>query len=346
MSLLVSLLRPFKRSLRTLAPSLALTLALALASAPLAEARCTGVDLRDHLTESARAQLAQELAKVPYGTGNHWIATRDGQRIDIFGTQHSGDSRMWSQMRVIRPLVRAADAVFLEVTEPQMQSADQDPEGFARYFSLPKGKRLDQMMSAADWTRLSGQLAEAGIDPATALFMQPWYLSDFLTGTDCRKRGFGSRQGLDDRIEAAARRQGVPALGLEDPEAGLAALAAMPLGDQLKMLLLDSKSATRHEDLYVTLSEAYFDGRLTEGRIVMGWMMYRDLDVSRREVRRLLQSFDARVLDQRNRAWAKRLAGRQEPRLVVAVGAAHLAGSAGLLALLAQRGYTLTQAEE
>lgn len=332
-----------RRALRSGLRAGVLALALLGAGAGLAEARCTGVDLRDHLTESTRARLDQDLAKVPYATGNHWIATKRGQRIDILGTQHSGDSRMWAQMRTIRPLIEQAEAVFLEVTEPQMAEVDQDQEAFAQYFLLPPGKRLDRMMSAADWEMLSTRLAELGIEPASAALMQPWYLSDFLTGTDCRKRGFGSRQGLDDRIEATARDANVPTLGLEEPASGLAALSGMPMSEQLKMLLMDARSSTRHEDLYVTLSEAYFDGRLTEGRIIMGWMMYRDLEVSRREVKRLLRSFDAHVLDQRNRAWAKRLAARKEDRLVVAVGAAHLAGKSGLLALLAQRGYTLTQ---
>ncbi|TNJ48646.1 TraB/GumN family protein [Phaeobacter sp. B1627] len=298
--------------------------------------------MRDHLTAEARTRLDAEMAKIPFSRGNHWIATKGNRRLHVIGTQHSGDARMLSMMGEIRPLIRQVDAVFLEVTEPQMLAADSDQEAFGRYFLLPPGQRLDRMMPAADWTQLSARLAQLGIAPGTAAQMQPWYLSDFLTGTDCRKRGFGTRRGLDDRIERVARLNGIPAMGLEKPEAGLAALAAMPMADQVQMLLLDLRSETRHADLYVTLSESYFDGRLSEGRIVMSWMIYRDLPVPRRQVQRLLRSFDRSVLDQRNRAWVKHLDARPEQRLLVAVGAAHLAGDAGLLNLLAARGYQLT----
>jgi hypothetical protein len=326
--------------------------ALAVAALPLwtgadpASAACDGIDLRPHLTPDARARLEAELAKVPFALGNHWIATRNGQRIDIIGTQHSGDARMFAIMRPLRPLIRAADAVFLEVTEAQMLAADSDQSAFARYFLLPPGQRLDRMMSAADWQSLTARLAIHGITAEAAARMQPWYLSDFLTGTDCRKRGFGARRGLDDRIERSARTAGTPTLGLEEPEAGLAALASMPLSDQVQMLRYDLRSETRHQDLYVTLSEAYFDNRLTEGRIVMLWMSYRDLDVPRREVHRLLASFDRVVLERRNRAWVQRLHVRQEPRLMVAVGAAHLAGDSGVLNLLQQAGYQLRRAPD
>jgi len=315
-----------------------------LAAAPGAEARCSGIDLRDHLTDSARIRLDADLARVPFALGNHWVASRGGQRIDIVGTQHSGDARMSAIMRQLRPLIRQADVVFLEVTEPQMLAADSDQSAFASYFLLPPGQRLDRMMPAADWQLLTARLAPQGITAEAAARMQPWYLSDFLTGTDCRKRGFGARRGLDDRIERSARTAGTPTLGLEEPEAGLAALASMPLADQVKMLRYDLRSETRHEDLYVTLSEAFFDNRLTEGRIVMSWMIYRDLDVPRREVHRLLARFDQAVLDRRNRAWVTHLRSRRDRHLVVAVGAAHLAGEAGLLNLLHRAGYQLHRA--
>ena len=340
------LLQRLTQGLRSAAVILLLASFSLGAGATDAAARCGGIDLRDHLTESARARLDADLAKVPYALGNHWIATRGAQRIDVIGTQHSGDARMSSMMRRIRPLIRQADAVFLEVTEPQMIAADSDQSAFARYFLLPPGQRLDRMMPADDWKLLTARLAALGIAPEAAARMQPWYLSDFLTGTDCRKRGFGSRRGLDDRIERTARAAGTPTLGLEAPEAGLAALASMPLPDQVKMLRFDLRSETRHEDLYITLSESFFDGRLTEGRILLSWMIYRDLDVPRREVHRLLASFDRVVLEKRNRAWVKRLTARQEPRLVVAVGAAHLAGDTGLLNMLRRAGYQLTPAQD
>ncbi|MDF9304846.1 TraB/GumN family protein [Tritonibacter mobilis] len=311
-----------------------------------AAARCDGIDLRQHLTESARHKLDDALAKVPFAVGNHWVAIKGDQRINVIGTQHSGDARMLPIMRRLRPVIEQADAIFLEVTEPQMRAADTAQDSFAPYFLLPPGQRLDQMIPEAEWRLLMARLAPFGISSDATARMQPWYLSDFLTGTDCRKRGLGSRRGLDDRIEHVARTAGIPTFGLESPEAGLAALASMPLSDQVKMLRFDLRSETRHQDLYVTLSDSFFEGRLTEGRILLLWMMYRDLDVPRQEVHRLLASFDRVVLERRNRTWVKRLLARKEPHLVVAVGAAHLAGDTGVLNLLHRAGYALSPVDD
>ncbi len=51
------------------------------------------------------------------------------------------------------------------------------------------------------------------------------------------------------------------------------------------------------------------------------------------------------MLDTRNALWMPRILGRAEGNIVVAVGAAHLSGDAGLLAQLNQAGYSLSRAE-
>lgn len=311
-----------------------------------AEARCTGRDLRAELAPEMQQRLQQEAARVPFSQGNHWVAQKDGRSLHVVGTQHSGDPRMRSVMRSLGPVIRDMDLVLLEVTAAQIaaQPTAQEEADQSRFFLLPKGQRLDQLMSQEDWAFLVPHLLQAGIDPQAALSLQPWVLADLVGPLGCLERGFGRKRGLDDRIERQAQRARVPVAGLEDTEAGLAALSAMPLRDQARMLILDLRSDTDHGSLARTQSAAYFEERLTEGRILLTWALYWDQDVSRREVRALLRAMDKEVLDARNRAWMAKIQRQTEDRIMIAVGAAHLPGQEGLLNLLAKSGWTLTRA--
>ena len=328
--------------------SFALLLGTAQIALPAAaEARCTGRDLRADLSSELRHRLTEDTAKVPYSAGNHWVAAKNGQTLHVVGTQHSGDPRMGRIMRKLRPVIRDMDLVLLEVTAAQIatqNAAKTDPRQ-ARYFLLPKGQRLDRLMSKSDWQFLLSGLLSTGLAPEAALQLQPWVIGDMIGPKGCLPRGFGRRRGLDDRIERQAHRAKVPVAGLEDTTAALAALSAMPIGDQAQMLLLNLRSRTDHTSLAYTQSAAYFQERLTEGRILMSWTLYGDLDVSRKEVRRLLRTMDRALLDNRNRAWMKQLSGYKDTKILMAVGAAHLPGEVGILNLLNRAGWTLSRAE-
>lgn len=321
------------------------TLQIALPSA--AEARCNGRDLREGLSPELRQRLTEDAAKVPYSEGNHWVARKNGQTLHVVGTQHSGDPRMGRVMRQLRPVIRDMDPVLLEVTAAQIAThpeLENDPSQ-AKYFLLPKGQRLDRLMSKSDWDFLRPRLLLTGFAPDAALQLQPWVIGDMIGPNGCLPRGIGRRRGLDDRIERQAHKAKVPVAGLEETTAGLAALSAMPVRDQARMLLLELRSQTDHSDLAHTQSAAYFQERLTEGRILMSWTLYGDLDVSRKEVRRLLRAMDRELLDDRNRAWMKQLARYKEPKILMAVGAAHLPGEVGMLNLLDRAGWTLSRAK-
>ncbi|CUH78257.1 TraB family protein [Tritonibacter multivorans] len=320
--------------------------ALQMALPTAAEARCQGRDLRADLSPELRQRLTSDAARVPYSEGNHWIARKGDRTLHVVGTQHSGDPRMGRVMRQLRPVIRDMDLVLLEVTAAQIATHpefDDDPSQ-AQYFLLPEGQRLDQLMSKSDWQFLLPQLLRTGFAPEAALQLQPWVIGDMIGPDGCLPRGIGRRRGLDDRIERQAHRAKVPVAGLEDTNAGLAALSAMPLRDQARMLLLDLRSQTDHNSLAHTQSAAYFQERLTEGRILMTWALYGDLDVSRKEVRRLLRAMDREILDGRNRAWMKQLARHKDRKILMAVGAAHLPGEVGMLNLLDRAGWSLSRA--
>jgi uncharacterized protein YbaP (TraB family) len=201
------------------------------------------------------------------------------------------------------------------------------------------------MMRAEDWRLLSVKMAMHGVDERMLARMQPWFSSMSLSTSGCGGRGLFAYQGLDDRIEKTAIRAKVPIGSLENVGDGMRALSAIPIRDQIQLLLLDLKSELNYDDQVVTMANAYFEQRLAEAMLIESWTLYRDLKVSRSEVARLLRQFDAHILDRRNRAWMPVILRADVPVLVVAVGAAHLPGKTGILNLLKRQGYSLSRAD-
>lgn len=316
---------------------------LLIMSATWAEARCTGTDMRNHLTPTGTIWLQEEVAKVPFAYGNHWVAQRGDRQVHVIGTMHEGDARMGPVVRKLRPVIRSADALLLEVTkhaaDTHVSEIWQSPEAFLR----KDPPFLPDLLSPTAWATLRDQLAAEDFDIDVVARMQPWFAGFFLDGSGCGG-GFGAYLGLDDRIEKVARQAKVPVGGLENPGAGMAALASQPLADQVKMLEWDLTSTLNLDDQIVTMTEAYFGERLAEGILIQNQTLYGDLDVPRSEIAQVLNGFQRRLLDDRNRAWIKVIDRTPGNSLVIAVGGAHLPGEAGLLNLLAKQGYTLTRA--
>lgn len=323
---------------------LLMTLLLCLTAAT-AQARCTGSNMRDRLTPQYQERLKTEVARVPFAYGNHWVATKGSRRIHVIGTQHSGDRRMNAMMRRLKPVIASADAVLMEVTSFQSDTLASKLKQNPSLVFLKNSQSLAKMMSAADWQALQASARQIGLSSQETDRLQPWVLSIYLGRSGCGGRGILSYAGLDDRIERLAIRNRVALGSLEDVTDGFRALSAQPMRDQLRLLQLDLASEMNFDDLMVTLSDSYFNGSLAEGRIIQEWVMYRDIDIPRKEVTRLLRQFDALILDRRNRAWIPVIQRTKGDTLVVAVGAAHLPGRAGLLNLLKTRGYTLKRAD-
>lgn len=313
----------------------------------LTQAACSGEDLRRGISPQIKTRLEQEVAKVSFAQGNHWIAHRGDQRIHIVGTMHLGDGRMHRVMRQLRPLILASDLVFLEQVTV---NTSQDPQDTIRanqhHFVMPRGKRLDQMLNPEDWGAIQKQAAHMGIGPKIAPFIQPWVYSLRLRSSDCGPRGLTGRHGLDERIQRFSLKRGIPIAGLEPANEGLRAFSGHPLKDQLRLLELNLNLARSFSDndFAVTRREAYFDENLTEGWILTNWLYTQAAGTNAAVLRRLDAQLHIRLLDHRNKAWMPVLRSRKEKNILIAVGAAHLPGRYGILTLLQRQGYKLKPA--
>lgn len=179
---------------------------------------------------------------------------------------------------------------------------------------------------------LDARLAAAGLPPERMAGFEPWFVDTMLVTMLGQRSGYAPEDGLDRVLMARAKAAGKPASGLETVDQQLATLDGTPLPEQI-----------------ASLREFVKEGDGAAARLDELHAAWRGGDVptlerlTREDMRELTPATYQRLNVDRNRAWLPTLErmlaqGRGHDVLVV-VGALHLLGDDGVVALLRARGY-------
>ncbi len=313
--------------------------------APAAAAACAGRDLREALPAALQAEIATELARIPYSSGLSWTARRDGRRLDIIGTLHLNDPRHAPLVAHMAPAIQAADALLVEVNTTDKAALDDALGKRPELMFITEGPTLIDRLPEEDWRQIAALAQTAGIPAFMAAKMRPWFLSMSLSIPSCARQIPDVTNGLDMRLLQVAAEAGVPALSLEDPLTVFRSLDAAPLREQVEALRSYIALMRVGPDEFHTMLESYFDGEVQGFSLLqMKQLLAAETGLSATERQAEFDALMQLLLDDRNRAWIPVIEATRGDRLVIAVGAAHLPGKAGLLALLEAEGYTLEKA--
>jgi len=316
--------------------------ALAIAVVPAAAA-CGGANLLATMPAAERAVLDAAVAAAPFPVGNRWTATRGASRIDLVGTFHMDDPRMDGIMERLVPAIAAADEVFLEATDDEMKAMQAAVAKNPQLLFIGPGDRpLNEVLSAAEWTQLSGELEKRGIPGIMAARFRPWYAMVMLGVPACAIGDLQAQRGLDRRITEAALDTGVPVSALEPYDTVFRLFSALDETEQVEMIRASLGMAAQAEDMFATLVDSYFN---EEHRLIWELSRQSALALPGADPEQAEKDFavlEERLLNARNRNWMKVILPAAEGRrILVAAGAAHLSGPEGLLNLLAEDGWAL-----
>ncbi|MDG2403653.1 MAG: TraB/GumN family protein [Paracoccaceae bacterium] len=307
-------------------------------------AACQGVDLRAQLTASERQTLEFFQRNTPYPSGNHWLAVKGSHRINVIGTVHIGDPRLDPVLSKIKPILAAADRIYLEMTpheEIQLQKAiSERPE----LIFITTGPTLIDLLPAEEWRQLAKAAEARNIPRFMAAKFQPWYLSMLLSIPPCAMNALTQgNKGLDHRIMGFAVEHEILLTALEPYDTIFLFFASEPLNAQIQMmragLLLDTDSVDR----LATLLNSYFDQYHASAWYLSKLHAKRVNSLTGSEIDASFERMQQTLLNRRNVAWLLKIQQFSNETAVVAVGAAHLHGSQGVLQLLENAGYQLTQ---
>jgi uncharacterized protein YbaP (TraB family) len=198
---------------------------------------------------------------------------------------------------------------------------------------LPANTTLDAVISPASFALVSKRAAELGLPAEPLKRFKPWALALMLASLEWQKAGFDGELGLDRYLYDQARTAGKRIQGLETAEFQISRFDDLPLDQQARLLAETLEDLDHEMANLTTLVDAWKAGDVSQvERLVLDdvkeepWMYQR-------------------LLVERNRMWMpkiEQLFARPRPAFL-AVGAAHLVGPDGLLALLQAKGYRVEQ---
>lgn len=196
---------------------------------------------------------------------------------------------------------------------------------------MPPDRSLRRLVGADVWRRLAALHGEH-FTPAELERLEPWFVTLWTLPQVLDARPMpGVRRGapsLDAAIAARAAARGVAVSSLESPVEHLTAFSAMGRTEAVAMLaeIVTDPTAMRDETDRLVAAYARGDDRVV--RKVVGRLVRR---------RPVLAEY---LLWRRNARWLDKLAlWLPDGGILVAVGAGHLYGERGLVALLRARGY-------
>jgi uncharacterized protein len=198
---------------------------------------------------------------------------------------------------------------------------------------LPDGQTLQSQLDAATQRKLQAAASEFGVDSELLAHFQPWLAAITLEQLQYAKQGLVAESGMEMQLTQRAAADHKSIHGLETME------------QQLKLLAEQDQPAQR-AFLRQTLDELS-ESPTEVQQLLQAWRQgdTRYLQKLLRDSLNQDRQLFTRLVTQRNQHWLtqlKPLLDTQTDDYLVAVGALHLVGDQGLVALLQHAGYQVT----
>jgi hypothetical protein len=262
-----------------------------------------------------------------------WKATsRQGGVVYLVGSLHLLTKDYYPLAPALDAAFKDADLLVEEADLGEMLAPQAQMTLVVRGM-LPPNQTLDQIVSPATYALASKRIAALGVPLEPLRRFKPWAIALTILGFEWQRAGFDPDLGLDKHFYDRARAEGKAVQGLETAEFQISLFDSMTNAQQDRLLAESLKDSEAEMANVRQLADAWRagDARTVE-RLVL-----EDLNDD--------QELYQRLLVDRNRAWLPKIEAlfARRGHAFTVVGAAHLVGPDGLLAMLRARGYTIEQ---
>jgi uncharacterized protein YbaP (TraB family) len=261
-----------------------------------------------------------------------WKATRQQGVVYLVGSVHMLTKDFYPLATPLEAGFKDSDLLVEEVDLAEMLTPETQFSLLARGM-LPAGQTLDKVISPATMALVKGRTDGLGM-PASALQQfKPWFLAMTLMAVEWEKAGFDASLGLDKHFYDRAQVEGKAVQGLETTDYQISRFDGMTASQQDKFLAESLKDLDAE--------------KASVGRIADAWKIG-DLPTVERLVLEDVKDdpfMYQRLLVERNRNWLPKIDAlfARPGHAFVVVGAAHLVGPDGLIAMLRTKGARVEQ---
>jgi uncharacterized protein len=308
--------------------------------------KCRGINMLAETQAKdpeAYAKIMAQAAATENAGALLWKIERTGRPASyLFGTVHLTDERVTKLSPAVEQAIGQSKTIALEVSDVSEKTTAAVIAQSAPLVMFTDGRRLDGLLSGTEYDTVKKVLSRSGMPSDLAALFKPWILTMILSVSDCERASVqqGGRV-LDMKLAEVGKARGMQVVGLETIPEQLQALASVPEPQQVDMLRASLKFADRTNDLMETLVQLYLERKISAAmpfQIALAKQVGIGNDA--------FAGFQEKLLTDRNikmRATAEPLL--EQGRVFIAIGALHLPGKQGLVALLREAGYTVTPIE-
>lgn len=246
----------------------------------------------------------------------------------IFGTFHVICEQDMLSLDRINSLISSSEQTIMEI---DMDDPAELKAMIGSGSQISGGKSLSDYLSAEQYKKVDAVVREyLGVSVDTMKTMKPSLIGIRLL-TSPKATGCDKLSGYDLAILRASIRSQKPIMGLETVEFQSKALEAKPIEKQAADLYKSASNPPKY---------------ISELKTMMDIYKMQDVDkiseFTEKQMKKEKQA-GAVLIDDRNRSWIPKLETAMAAKpAFIAVGAAHLGGKKGVLALLRKAGYTVT----
>jgi uncharacterized protein YbaP (TraB family) len=261
-----------------------------------------------------------------------WTVRSGANMLYLAGSVHALSADAYPLPGVFEKAFDASGTLVEELNLAEAESLSAAPMLLAKGM-YSDGRTFDAVVSKETAALVSERFKQTGLPMEMFRPMKPWMVMLMLTALEAQKAGLEASLGLDKYFYDKATAAKKPVVGLETAEFQIDRFDKMP--DTLQEQMLRS-----------SLMEIDTQGNELKGMIA-AWKRG-DTAALEKTVRSSFVAYPAAyasLIVERNRNWIPELEkcfSRPKPCFVV-VGAAHMVGPDGLLALLRQKGYKIEQ---
>ena len=244
----------------------------------------------------------------------------------LLGTAHVSDPRVIEFKPELYSVLASVDSISLEI--------DFDPANqmrMAGMMMVPEG-RLEDQLGRAYFKKLMAEMDKLQMPVEVVQIFKPWAAALAIS----LPADHDANQAMDALIYQFAKAESKPFYALETIEEQIDVFETLTPDDQLMFLKLTIDGLPTRDKLYLEVLEAYLESDLSALQLINEESMIMAPPD-------FLEPLMYALIDKRN----QRMLERMQPRLLegnalVAVGALHLPGDQGLLAMLRGQGFSVS----
>ena len=285
------------------------------------------------LAVSAWMLLAPVLLRADAGRHIFWEVKGAHNTVYLLGSVHMLKAADGVLPAEVLEAYRRSQSLVMELDLSDADAAESLMTSALEQIMLPADKTLSQVLRPKLYASFVAHAKRVGLDPATTERFQPWFAAILLEQVTLMHDGYEASSGVDMQLTQSATADHKPIVALETAAEQMGYFSRLSLDEQANFLGFTLRDIDSTDSDPAAVIRAWKMGDVRELE-----RLFRQESVDSPELMRQLTA-------ERNRKWLPRIKALLDDDHddMVIVGAMHLIGDDGLVALLKGQGFNPVQ---